>query len=199
VRRPAPAVLLFLTLIALGARAGSAAAQGAPMSVEARVGLAVPVSSFADASREGGGASPGAGFGVEVTLGGTGWHTLYAGFSQLRFACANAGCPEGDPYVATGVNAGVRVTLHRGHRVLPWVGAGVLTTRVESPATRTSDAGVSNLGVGGEVSAGLWVGAGRSLAFSPGVRWSRVGTELPGGASLPLRYVVVDLGLALTF
>jgi len=199
VPRPSVAITLCLTLTAVSAGADAASAQGAPLSVEARIGSAIPVSSFASGSGVGEGTTSGAALGVEVALGGAGWRTLYAGFSQLRFGCADAGCPEGEPYVATGVNAGVRVALHRGHRVLPWVGVGVLTTRVESPGTPASDPGVSSLGLGSEVSAGLWIGAGRSVAFVPAVRWSRVGTELPGGASLSLRYVVVDVGLALAF
>jgi hypothetical protein len=37
------------------------------------------------------------------------------------------------------------------------------------------------------------------VAIVPAVRWSRAETELPGGASLSLRYLVVDVGLALSF
>lgn len=173
-------------------------AQGAPLAVEARLGGAVPVSSFRGGSRVGEGTTAGAGFGVEVALG-QGWRTLYAGFSQLRFGCRDAGCAPGGRYVATGVNAGVRVALAPGSPVVPWVGAGALTTRVESPGMRQSAAGVSALGVGAEVAAGLWVRAGRSLAVVPALRVTRVGTELPGGARLSLRYLVADVGLSLTF
>lgn len=197
--RPSVAVPGLVVVLCLAAGAPPALAQGAPLSVEARLGVAAPVSSFADGTSTGEGTSAGPAFGVEVAMGGTGWRTLYAGFGQLRFGCADAGCRSGEPYVATGVNAGVRLTLSRAHRLLPWIGVGALTTRVESPGAGASPAGVSTLGFGGEVAAGIWVAASRYLALAPAVRWSRVGTELPGGASLSLRYVVVDLGLALTF
>lgn len=196
--RTLPAFALAAALLTLGGEPSRLSAQGSPLTVEGRLGTAVPVSSFADGTGVGEGASAGAGFGVEVTLGG-GWRTWYAGFSQLRFGCADAGCPSGEPYVATGVNAGVRVSVAPGSRVAPWVGVGVVTTRVESPGVGASPAGVSTLGWGGEVSAGLWVQATRYLAVTPGVRLSRVGTDLPGGARLSLRYLVADLGLALTF
>lgn len=191
-------LLLAAALLGPGAVPARLAAQGSPLSVEARLGAAVPVSSFADGSGVGEGAGAGLAFGVEVTLG-SGRRSGYAGFGQVRFGCGEAGCPAGEPYVATGVNAGVRVALAPQARVIPWVGAGLLTTRVESPGVRGSPEGVSELGFGGEVSAGLWVRAGRSLAFSPALRVARVGTELPGGARLSLRYAVLDLGLALTF
>jgi hypothetical protein len=101
--------------------------------------------------------------------------------------------------VATGVNAGVRLSLAPGQAVIPWLGLGVLTTRVESPGVTGSPAGVSDLGFGAEASAGFFVRAGPSLAFTPAVRVSRADTDLPGGVRLGLRYLVADLGLALTF
>ncbi len=198
VSRPLHALVLAVALSALGGVPARLAAQGSPLTVEARLGAAVPVSSFAHGTGVGEGATSGAAFGVEVTLG-TGWRTMYAGFSQLRFGCRDAGCPSGEPYVATGVNVGVRLALAPGSRVIPWVGVGVLTTRVESPGAGASPAGVSTLGWGGEAGAGLWVQATHYLAVTPGLRLSRASTELPGGAGLSLRYLVADLGLALTF
>ncbi|NJD18425.1 MAG: hypothetical protein FIA95_03980 [Gemmatimonadetes bacterium] len=196
--RPRFVLLLSAALLAAGAAPVPLRGQGSPLPVEARFGAAVPVSSFSGGAGIGEGATSGAGFGVEATLG-AGWRAGYAGFSQLRFGCRDAGCAEGDPYVATGVNAGLRIALAPGARLIPWVGVGALTTRVESPGVRGSPEGVSALGFGGEVAGGLWVRASRYLALTPAVRVSRVGTELPGGERLSLRYVVVDLGLALTF
>ena len=145
VSRPLPALVLAAALLAPGVAPAPLGAQGSPLTVEPRVGVAVPVSSFANGRGVGEGTTPGAGFGVEVTLG-RGWRAWYAGFSQLRFGCRNAGCPAGEPYVATGVNAGVRIALAPGSRVIPWVGLGALTTRVESPGVALSEAGVSTLG-----------------------------------------------------
>lgn len=173
--------------------------QGAPLAVEARGGVAFPLASFANGSGVGEGTGAGPVFGFEVTLGSAGGRTLYAGFAQLRFACEEAGCPEADPYVATGVNAGVRFASSASRSVIPWLGVGVLTTRVESPGLPESPRGVSELGFGAEVSAGVFVRAGASLAFTPAVRISRADTDLPGGRRLGLRYLAADLGVALTF
>lgn len=173
--------------------------QGAPLTVEARGGVAVPVGAFAGGDGVGEGTGAGPLFGFEVTLGSAGRRTLYAGFAQLRFGCDAAGCPRGERYVATGVNAGVRFALVADHAVIPWLGLGVLTTRVESPGVTGSPEGVSELGFGAEASAGLFIRAGGSLAFTPAVRISRADSDLPGGVRLGFRYIATDLGLALTF
>ncbi len=192
--------LALFALVAAFALAGPSGlvAQGAPLTVEARAGVAVPLGAFANGSRPGEGTSASVAFGAEVALGG-GWHTLYAGFSQLRFGCREAGCPDGDRYVATGVDVGLRLTPIPGHAVLPWVGLGGFTSRVESPGVDGSPEGTSSLGFGAELSAGIYVGLTRGLAFTPAVRWRSADTDLPGGARLTLRHVVADLGLALTF
>lgn len=186
-------------LVALALAPAPGAGQGAPLTVEVRVGAALPQGTLADGAGVGEGVGAGAAFGLEVTLGSAGRRTLYAGFSQARFGCGDAGCPSGEPYVATGVNLGFRFSLVRGGSVIPWVGAGVLTNRVESPGVTGSPAGVSSLGYGGEASVGLYVATGGSLAFTPAVRYSRTRTELPGGSPLALRYLVADLGLVLSF
>jgi len=192
-------VLAAVALLAAVASPELLQAQGAPLAVESRGGVAVPVSSFANGSGVGEGADAGAAFGFQVTLASGGRRTLSAGFSQLRFGCGDAGCPAGERFVATGVNVGLRLALLPQHRVIPWVGVSGLTNRVESPGVTGSAAGVSELGYGMEASAGLFVDAGRSLAFTPSIRVARAGTDLPGGVRLSLRYVVADLGLALTF
>jgi hypothetical protein len=101
--------------------------------------------------------------------------------------------------VTTGVDVGLRLTPIRGHAVLPWVGVGGFTTRVESPGVAGSSEGTSSLGFGGEVSAGVYVGVARGLALTPAVRWRKADTDLPGGATLSLHHLVADVGLALTF
>ena len=193
--RPA---LLALAAAALLAGPSRLEAQGAPLTVEARSGVAIPLGAFADGTGVGEGTSADVAFGVEVTAGG-GRRKLYAGFSQLRFGCRDAGCPRGTPYVATGVDVGLRLALVTGHVVVPWVGAGGFTTRVESPGADGSPAGTSSLGFGGEVSAGVYVGLVRGLALTPAVRLRKAGTDLPGGVRLSLAHLVADVGLALTF
>jgi hypothetical protein len=132
-------------------------------------------------------------------MSGQGRRTLYAGFSQHRFACEDAGCSPGSPYVATGVDGGFQVNVLTRGAIIPWVRLGALTTRVETGGLPGSPEGVSRLGWGGEVGAGVYLGAFRYMALNPGIRMVAVNTELPGGALLRMRYVVVDVGLALAF
>lgn len=176
-----------------------ATGQGAPLTVESRIGAAVPLSTFANGTDVGEGTTTGAVFGVELALSTHGRRTWYAGFSQARYGCRDAGCPAGDDYVVTGVNAGVRLTLLQGHRALPWVGLGVTTVQVESPGVTGSPAGVSDLGFGGEVAAGLYLRAGRWVAFTPAVRLSQTRTDLPGGHQVRIRSLAADLGVVLVF
>lgn len=174
-------------------------AQAAPLVVEVRFGGSAPVSKLSDGSRVGEGAGAGASFGVDLAFSGSSRRTFYLGFDQHRFTCADAGCPEGGRYVATGFDAGFRLNMRTTGTVIPWLRAGAITTRVESPGVPGSPEGVSDLGFGGEVGLGVYVGAWRPVALNPGVRLVAVNTTLPGGSLLRLRYAVVDLGLALAF
>lgn len=132
------------------------------------------------------------------------WRTLYAGFSQHRFGCEAAGCAADGRYVATGFNVGLRIAPAGDGSVIPWIRLGAITTRVEtgdlaaSPAS-AADAGVSDLGFGGEAGVGILVRLGRSLGWSATGLVSTVSTDLPGGSSLPMRYVTAHTGLSLIF
>jgi len=186
-------------LAALGLARAPAAAQESPLVVEARGGLAVPVSTFASGSEPGEGTEPGASFGVTIGLAGGGLWTPYVGFSQHRFGCEDAGCPSGGKYVATGFQAGVRVLPLTGGSVLPWLSVGAVTTHVEAGDLGAAFAGVSDLGVGGELGLGLHIGAASQIALNPGARFVAVSAELPDGTDLSMRYVVADLALVISF
>jgi hypothetical protein len=162
-------------------------------------GVSVPVASFASGQGIGEGNASGPSFGVRFTTSGVGRRTNYFGFSQHRFDCAAAGCPVGGSYVATGLDAGFRITLAKLGGVLPWASVGGLTTRVESQGLPGSPSGVSSLGYGGEAGAGLYIGAGHAVALNPQVRFSTVRVDLPGGHPLTLRYVVAAVGVVLAF
>jgi hypothetical protein len=176
-----------------------ATAQAAPLVVEVRSGASVPVADLAGGTDPGEGVTTGASFGVDFAVSGRGRRTLYAGFSQHRFACADAGCDEGGRFVATTLDLGFRFSLVTRGPVIPWVRLGGITMRMETPGLPDSPAGVSDRGYGGEVGAGLYLGAWNAVAFNPGVRFTTVRTTLPGGAKLGMRFVVADLGLSLAF
>jgi hypothetical protein len=138
-------------------------------------------------------------FSVEVAVSGSSRRTLTVGFSQHRFGCGEPECAGDRPYVATGMNVGLRLNLRSTGDVIPWLRLAGRSTRVELPARGERPAAASELGFGGEVGAGLYVGTFRSLAFNPGVRLAAVNTGLPGGGLLRMRYWVADLGVSLAF
>ena len=173
--------------------------QSAPMLMELRGGVAAAVGSFASSGRTGEGAGAGPAAGVTLAFPGEGRRTFYVGFSQHRFGCGDAGCAPDASYVATGFDMGFRFNLRSSGTVLPWVRVGALTTRLETKTLPVPDRGVSRLGVGGEVGVGVYVGAMSPIAFNPGLRYTAVNTELPGGELLRMRYVVTDLALVVAF
>ena len=177
----------------------AAAAQDAALAVEVLGGASVPVGSVASGDNVGEGTDAGASFGVLLTMSGRGRRTTYFGFSQHRFGCTAAGCPADGSYVATGLDAGLRFNVINRGSVLPWLGVGALTTRVETPELPGSPSGVSSLGFGGEASAGLYIGAGHAVAVNPQVRYASVGVDLPGDQRLTLRYWVAAVTLVLAF
>jgi hypothetical protein len=172
------------------------AQQEAPLVLEARGGYAAPLASFADGARPGEGVGGGASFGVTFLVPGARW-SLYAGFSQHRFGCEEAGCAPGARLVATGFDVGYRVGLRAGPAI-PWVSLGALTTRVET-ALAGPNAGVSDHAFGLEVGAGVYLGARSPVAVNPGLRLAAVNTRLPGGSLLRMRYLVAEVALALAF
>lgn len=193
---------VFATAVLLATQ--PVAAQDSPLVVEAHGGMAMPLSDFADGTDPGMGTTPGPSLAVTFALPGAGWRTLYAGFSQHRFGCEAAGCDADGRYVATGFNVGVRIVPVDGGPVIPWLRLGVVTTRVETgdlaaTPSAAADAGVSDLGFGGEAGAGILVRLGRSVGWSATGLYTLVNTDLPGGSSLPMRYLAVQTGFSLLF
>lgn len=188
----------LVTLFALAAPTGLCA-QASPLVLEVRGGGAIPVSSFANGSRVGEGGAAAPSFGVAFVMAGQGRRALYGGFSQHRFGCEAAGCAADGEYVATGFDVGFRFDLRSTGSLVPWVRLGAVTTRVEMPALPGAQGGISKLGIGGEAGVGLYVGVSSPVALVPGVRLTAVNTELPGGELLRMRYVVLDVALALAF
>jgi hypothetical protein len=192
-------ILALAGLAAMAPAPRAAAAQSSPLVLEARVGGSSAVGRFRTGDRVGEGARAGASFAVTFIHTGSGRRSLYFGFSQERFDCAQAGCPAARSFVATGLNGGFRLTLCSRCSVAPWIRLGGLTTRLESPGVPGSPMGVSRLAFGGEAGVGVYLGAWRSVALDPGIRLAAVDTRLPGGSLLRMRYAVLDLGLVLAF
>lgn len=189
------------SLLAVAITAGASPVQGqdAPLILEVHGGGVVPVGSFQDGSGPGEGTTAGSSLAVTFAIPSAGRRTLYAGFSQHRFGCEDAGCQPGGRYVATGFNVGLRFALLQRRGTIPWIRIGAITTRVETGDLPGADAGVSDLGFGGEIGFGVHIGANRAVALSPMLLASAIDSELPGGSTLSLRYLTAQLGVAVSF
>jgi len=201
VARRGGGIVLGLASWALGGMASpeTLAGQDSPLVVEARGGAAIPIRSFARGTDPGEGTSAGASFGADIALAGGGRWTPYVGFSQHRFGCEDAGCVAGGRYVATGFHGGARFLPFPSWPVLPWLGVGAVTTHVETGDLGGANAGLSKLGVGGEAAFGVHIGSASRVALNPAVRYVALSSELPGGATLDMRYLVADVAVALSF
>jgi hypothetical protein len=192
-------VACALLASALGMPA-SVSAQASPLVLEVGGGAAIPVGALRSGHGPGQGTSAGASFDLDFAVSGAGRRTVFVGFSQHRFGCSAAGCAAGAEYVATGVDLGVRWSLLTSGPVLPWLGVGALTTRVELPPMQQFPAGVSALGLGGDVGLGVYIGASRAVALNPSVWLRAVNTGLGDGrGALRMRYLVANLAVALAF
>ncbi len=161
-QRPARALTGALVLTPRLVCSTMLAAQAAPLVVEVRAGASTPLASFATGSRAGEGTDTGASFALDLVLTGETRRALYAGFSQNRFGCGEAGCAGDAQYVATGFAVGFRWDLRTPGSVIPWVRLGGITTSVQTPDGITLSAeqaeGVSDLGYGAEMGLGVHIG-----------------------------------------
>ncbi len=179
--------------------APDAAAQAPPFVLEVRGGASIPIGSFADGARPAEGATADRSFGMAFGVTRTSTRTTFVGFSQHRFACEDAGCDTDGSFVATNVEIGMRFNVNLHRHVIPWIRVGGLTTRVELGDHPDYPDAVSSLGYGGEIGAGVYLGAAGPVGLSPGVRVTAVNSGLPDGGLLRMRYLVADVAVVIAF
>jgi hypothetical protein len=189
---------ILVAAIACTASAVPGTAQDSPLLLEINGGAAIPSGSFADGTSAGEGTEAGAAFGVGFTVRRSDRIAFYLGFDQQHFGCEPAGCSSGGSYTATGFDLGLRFDILTGRAVVPWIRAAAITTRVETPDLPDPNTGVSELGFGGEVAVGIFLGTDW-IGVTPTVSYAFVDTDLPGGEALSMRYLTAYLGLTLPF
>jgi len=183
---------------------GIARAQ-ARLTLDVRAGAAVPAGSFRNGPLEGGSIAAAPAFGLHFGLRRNRWLDLYAGFSQLRFGCAEDGCAGAGDLVSTMWDLGFHIRPRSG----PWgpwlrVGAVMGGTEIELPGPLGEGGSgvveeVSDLGIGGEFGFGWRVRLADSFGLSPGVRYTLVNQMLDRDVTFRMRYWVADLGLVVGF
>ncbi len=176
-----------------------AAGQSAALAIEVAGGVAIPTGSLASGTSTGEGVTAGPSLGVSFVVPRSDRVALGLGFTQHRFGCTDAGCGDPDRYVVTGLNLGLRVSLVPGSAVDPWLSAGLITAKVESPGLPAPNGGVSSTAMGGEAGAGLAIVAGRAVSLRPAVGWAFASPDLPDGDTLALRYLTARLVIEVRF
>jgi hypothetical protein len=125
----------------------------------------------------------------------------YLGFSQHRFHCDETVCPKGKDWVSTGFDIAFRMVLGR-RAIRPWLLASLHTPRFEGRvfregggATRLTSDGGSGIELGG----GVLIQIADRMSLSPGVRYGSGDVPFSGRPSIPLQYLLFDMGLVLGF
>jgi opacity protein-like surface antigen len=192
----APALVLCAGL-ATGARA-----QGTlPIAIEARGGVAIPVSDFGDQTSTGWSVGANVQYPIGRVLG------VYGGYEHYSFGVDSVSSDDSglDAKVADdGFRVGLRASLPlaAASRITPYVEGGLLINRARLSVTD----GTSSISIHSNWSAGFEVGAGVAIPLSPrfdltpGVRFREHRADFNDDSgdtsgSLTADYVSVDIGV----
>lgn len=195
---------LFFTIavwICLAVPSSPAFGQAGPFAFQIRSGFTRPLAGFRDPLHgwEGGskaGPTLGMGFTFPLYRGIGG----YMGFSQHRFGCDEAVCPEGKYWTDTGFDLAIRVVMGKG-ALRSWVQGGLHTHRMEGKITGADGAErlKSEGGGGYEVGGGFLLSIGERTSLAPGVRYGLGNVPFDNLPTLGVRFLVFDIGLVLGF
>ena len=192
----------LLSLVAAAAFATPAHAQipnVTPFSFEVRGGLAFPTGDFGeDTGDDSGDTQTGYTVGANVTFHFMPLLGIYGGYTYNRFGLENLDDIDGvDQGFDLGVRLGVPTPLIP---IDPYVKAGLIYHKlgVEGAAAGDDFIGDSDNSLGFEVGAGLGIGIGPKLSFTPQVTYSRYEPKFDGeGIDFNVEHIRVDVGLRL--
>lgn len=192
----------LLSLAAAAAFASPAAAQipnVTPFSFEVRAGGAFPMGDFAEEDDDGtGGLETGYTLGANVTFHLMPLIGIYGGYTYNKFGVDG----EDDvDVVDQGLNAGVRLAIPTPLIPIdPYLKAGVVFNQLElSGSDGPTTVGIeTDRSVGFEVGAGVGIGLGPKLSFTPQVMYTRYEPQFDGeGLDANVEHIRVDVGLRL--
>ena len=194
----------LLSLVAAAAFAAPAHAQLptiTPFSLEVRGGLAFPTGDFGESDGdEEGGVETGYTLGANATFHFMPMLGVYAGYTYNRFGVE--GFDEVD-VVDQGLSAGVRVAVPTPLIPIdPYVKAGLVYNRIGFEFDDGGDGGElddvteSDQSLGFEVGAGIGIGLGPKLSFTPQVTYTSYEPQFDGeGIDVNVEHIRVDVGL----
>jgi opacity protein-like surface antigen len=187
----------LLSVAAVAALAAPARAQTSPLAVEVRGGLAFPSGDFGESEADVGEIESGITLGANVTFHFTPLLGIYAGYTHNRFGVE--GLDELD-VLDQGFNAGVRVAIPTAMIPIdPYIKAGLvyntLSYEFDGDGSEFVD---SDNSLGFEVGAGLGIGLGPRLSFTPQVTYTRYKPEYERESDdFKVQHIRLDVGLRL--
>ena len=195
--------LLLATLAGSAVLAADVHAQDmAPLGLEARAGVAVPVGSFARL------ADPGLSLGATGTVRLFPYVGVYAAYDRDAFGSdddARAGGLDVSDVVSSAGRVGIQWSIRGSRRVRPYLRTGVFLGRVSADFARDGDSErvTSDLMAALSLDAGADIVVGPSLSVVPGVRYYSLppSFDVPGvndPVSFQVRHLVFSLGLLLS-
>jgi len=190
----------LLSLVAAAAFAAPVQAQlpnVTPFSFEVRGGLAFPRGEFAEEDDDLQ-VESGTTLGANVTFHFMPLLGIYGGYTYNRFGIEGA---DDVDLVDQGLNAGVRVAVPTPLIPIdPYVKAGLVFNKVDLVGDTGGEDLVdsSDRSLGFEVGAGIGIGIGPKLSFTPQVTYTRYALKFDGeSADLDVEHIRVDVGLRL--
>lgn len=192
----------LLSLVATAAFAAPAAAQipnVTPFSFEVRAGGAFPTGDFGeDSGDDSGDVKSGYTLGANATFHLMPLIGIYGGYTYNRFGLENLNSVDA---VDQGIDLGVRLAIPTPLIPIdPYVKAGLVYHRLglEGPTDGEDFITDSDSSLGFEVGAGIGLGIGPKLSFTPQVTYTRYEPKFDGeGIDLNVEHVRVDVGLRL--
>jgi opacity protein-like surface antigen len=185
--------MLAATAVLAAAAANPAAAQVpniTPFSVEVRGGLALPTGDFGE------GIDTGFTVGANAT-----YHLLpligiYGGYTYNEFDVGNSDFKVKDQGFSAGVRLAVPTPLIP---IDPYVKAGAVFNQLERPTLTGVGDEKSDRKTGFEVGAGVGIGLGPKLSFTPQVTYTKYNSDFSalGTTSDEVSHIRVDVGLRL--
>jgi hypothetical protein len=193
----------LLSLAAATAFAAPAHAQlpnVTPFSFEVRGGLAFPTGDFGeDSGDDAGDVESGTTLGANVTFHFMPLLGIYGGYTYNRFGVENV---DEIDFVDQGFNAGIRVAIPTPLIPIdPYVKAGLVYNKLGLAGDTDGLEDLipdSDSSLGFEVGAGVGIGLGPKLSFTPQVTYTRYEPKYDGdGVDFNVEHIRVDVGLRL--
>jgi opacity protein-like surface antigen len=193
-------IAAFLPLVAAAAFAAPVHAQlpnATPFSFEVRGGFAIPTGDFGESADDVGSVESGLTLGANATFHFTPLLGIYAGYTRNTFGVE--GLDELD-VIDEGFDAGLRVAIPTPLIPIdPYIKAGLVYNSLRYEFDGSGEEFVdSDRSLGFEVGAGIGIGLGPKLSFTPQVTYSRYEPKYDGESDdFKVEHLRLDVGLRL--